>query len=212
MSKYTPSKEVTEHPLFPVFCAAIEQAMNGKGKRHGGASVPFLEQPLFHYAKMHGRGFLTGQAAKKLEEAASTRQGDAFDIEVLGALVYAGAAALDERMRHPKGTISGLDMTLGKIVAQTSGGVMNCATEDLGSFSVAGTALDKASGLVEWLDKASGWVEWRPLRTSCSPVAPDINVEVLLECGTQVTRRARDFDWSNNPERQHHIKAYRIVG
>ena len=202
MSKYTPSKEVMEHPLFPVFCAAIEQAMNGKGKRHGGASVPFLEQPLFHYAKMHGRGFLTGQAAKKLEEAASTRHGDAFDTEVLGALVYAGAAALDERMRHPKGTISGLDMTLGKIVAQTSGGIMGCATEDLGSFSVAGHALDRASG----------WIEWLPLRTSCSPVAPDVNVEVLLECGTQAAKQARDFDWSSNPAHQHRIKAYRIAG
>lgn len=203
MSKYTPSKEVMEHPLFPVFCAAIEQAMNGKGKRHGGASVPFLEQPLFHYAKMHGRGFLTGQAAKKLEEAASTRQGDAFDIEVLGALVYAGAAALDERMRHPKGTISGLDMTLGKIVAQTSGGIMDCATEDLGSLSVS---------VVSHLDKASGWLKWRPLRASCSPVAPDVNVEVLLECGTQATRQARDFDWSSGPNHEHNIKAYRIVG
>ena len=202
MSKYTPSKEVMEHPLFPVFCAAIEQAMNGKGKRHGGASVPFLEQPLFHYAKMHGRGFLTGQAAKKLEEAASTRQGDAFDIEVLGALVYAGAAALDERMRHPKGTISGPDMTLGKIVAQTSGGIMDCATEDLGSPSVAGAAPDKASG----------WLKWHPLRTSCSPVAPDILVEVLLECGEQHTKAARKFDWSNFPPKPHNIKAFRIAG
>lgn len=202
MSKYTPSKEVMEHPLFPVFCAAIEQAMNGKGKRHGGASVPFLDQPLFHYAKMHGRGFLTGQAAKKLEEAASTRHGDAFDVEVLGALVYAGAAALDERMRHPKCTISGLDMTLGKIVAQTSGGIMDCATEDLGSFSVAGAAPDKASG----------WVEWHPLRTSRSPVAHDVNVEVLLGCGTQDAKQARDFDWSSNPSHQYRIKAYRITG
>ena len=184
MSKYTPSKEVTEHPLFPVFCAAIEQAMNGKGKRHGGASVPFLDQPLFHYAKMHGRGFLTGQAAKKLEEAASTRHGDAFEVEVLGSMVYSGSAILNERTRQ--------SVSIG---ADLAGG------PDMTAVAV-----------VSFLDKASGWVEWRPLRTSCSPVAPDINVEVLLECGTQVTRRARDFDWSNNPERQHHIKAYRIVG
>lgn len=202
MSKYTPSKEVMEHPLFPVFCAAIEQAMNGKGKRHGGASIPFLDQPLFHYAKMHGRGFLTGQAAKKLEEAASTRHGDAFDTEVLGALVYAGAAALDERMRHPKATISGLDMTLGKIVTQTSGGVVGCATEDLGSFSVADHVVDKASG----------WIYWSPLRTSCSPVPPGILVEVLLECGEQLTRPAGEFDWASLPTKWHQIKAYRIAG
>jgi hypothetical protein len=45
---------------------------------------------------MHGRGFLTGQAAKKLEEAASTREGDAFVHEVLGAIVYASMAILHE--------------------------------------------------------------------------------------------------------------------
>lgn len=87
----------TQHPLYPVFMAAIEQAMYGKGKRHGGDSVPFLEQPIFHYAAMHGRGFLTGQSAKKLEEAASTRNGEAFTTEVLGALVYAGAAIIHEQ-------------------------------------------------------------------------------------------------------------------
>ena len=88
-----------EHPLFPVFMAAIDQAMNGKGERHGGARTPFLEQPWLHYAKMHGRGFLTGQAAKKLEEAASTRQGQAFETEVFGAMVYLGMAILHERSK-----------------------------------------------------------------------------------------------------------------
>lgn len=92
--------EAMSHPLFPVLCAAIEQAMFGKGVRHGGATVPFLEQPIFHYAKMHGRGFLTGQAAKKLEEAASTRHGDAFRTEVLGAIVYAAAAVLWDEKTH----------------------------------------------------------------------------------------------------------------
>lgn len=77
--------------------AAIHQAMHGKGERHGGAATPFLEQPWRHYAAMHGRGFLTGQAAKKLEEAASKREGTAFETEVLGAIVYAGMAILKER-------------------------------------------------------------------------------------------------------------------
>lgn len=85
------------HPLYPVFMAAIEQAMYGKGERHGGAVTPFLDQPWAHYARLHGRGFLTGQAAKKLEEASSTRSGDAFEHEMLGALVYAGMAILKER-------------------------------------------------------------------------------------------------------------------
>lgn len=89
--------EAVEHPLFPIFMAAIQQAMYGKGERHGGARTPFLEQPWKHYAGMHGRGFLTGQAAKKLEEAASTRSGEAFEQEVFGAMVYLGMAIINER-------------------------------------------------------------------------------------------------------------------
>jgi hypothetical protein len=85
------------HPLYPILMAAIEQAMYGKGERHGGAVTPFMDQPWAHYAKLHGRGFLTGQAAKKLEEASSTRSGTAFEQEVLGAIVYAGMAILKER-------------------------------------------------------------------------------------------------------------------
>jgi hypothetical protein len=88
---------VAGHPLFPIFMDAIEQAMYGKGERHGGARTPFLEQPWAHYVKLHGRGFATGQAAKKLEEAASTREGAAFESEVFGALVYIGMAVLHER-------------------------------------------------------------------------------------------------------------------
>lgn len=95
--KLSIDREVAEHPLFPVFMAAIEQAMYGKGERHGGAVTPFMEQPWNHYAQMHGRGFLTGQAAKKLEEAASTRSGAAFEQEVLGAIVYSGMAIIKER-------------------------------------------------------------------------------------------------------------------
>jgi hypothetical protein len=53
-----------------------------------------MEQPWLHYAKLHGRGFLTGQAAKKLEEAASTKQGEAFVQEMLGAMAYIGMAIL----------------------------------------------------------------------------------------------------------------------
>lgn len=91
------SPEVLEHPLYPVMVAAIEQAMYGKGERHGGDSTPFMEQPWAHYAAMHGRGFCTGQAAKKLEEAASNLEGEKFDHEVLGAIVYAGMSILKNR-------------------------------------------------------------------------------------------------------------------
>lgn len=94
-----------DHPLFPIFIAALQQCMHGKGERHGGNVTPFMEQPWVHYAAMHGRGFLTGQAAKKLEEAASTRSGKAFEQEVLGAIVYCGMAIISERM---KPAVSGL--------------------------------------------------------------------------------------------------------
>lgn len=88
---------VGKHPLYEPLMQAIHQAMYGKGERHGGNVTPFLEQPWAHYHKMHGRGFLTGQAAKKLEEAAATREGEAFENEVMGAIVYLGMAILAER-------------------------------------------------------------------------------------------------------------------
>lgn len=91
------------HPLQQVFDQAIQQATKGKGERHGGEATPFMEQPWVHYGKMHGRGFLTGQAAKKLEEAASTREGDAFVQEALGAIVYIAMAVLKEQERHKPG-------------------------------------------------------------------------------------------------------------
>jgi hypothetical protein len=90
-------QECVDHPLFPVLMAAIEQAMYGKGERHGGAKTPFFEQPWVHYQRMHGRGFLTGQSAKKLEEAAHQREGKPFIDEALGAIVYAGMAILREQ-------------------------------------------------------------------------------------------------------------------
>lgn len=94
---FGPQPGPARHPLQYVFALAIEQATRGKGVRHGGEATPFLDQPWVHYGKMHGRGFLTGQGAKKLEEAASLRQGDAFITEALGALVYIGMAILKEQ-------------------------------------------------------------------------------------------------------------------
>lgn len=86
-----------QHPLQSVFDAVINQVTSGKGTRHGGDSIPFMDQPWAHYAGMHGRGFLTGQAAKKLEEAATTRWGPEFENEMLGAIVYCAMAVLHER-------------------------------------------------------------------------------------------------------------------
>lgn len=88
--------EYHNHPLFPVLMGAIEQATKGKGTRHGGDKTPFMEQPWKHYAELHGRGFLTGQAAKKLEEAASIKSGEAFIQEALGAIIYIAMAIINE--------------------------------------------------------------------------------------------------------------------
>lgn len=85
------------HPLYGVLMEVIDQVSKGKGERHGGDTIGFNEQPWRHYARLHGRGFLTGQAAKKLEEAASKFSGQRFEHEVLGAIAYAAMAILWER-------------------------------------------------------------------------------------------------------------------
>lgn len=90
------------HPLQLIFDAAIEQAVNGKGTRHGGGLTPFINQPWAHYYDLHGRGFLTGQAAKKLEEAAFMRHGTEFEHEAIGAIVYIAMAILKEREKSIK--------------------------------------------------------------------------------------------------------------
>ena len=90
----------TDHPLKTIFDDVIHQVTKGKGGRHGGDAVPFLEQDWVHRTKIHGVGFLTGQAAKKLEEAVTTRSGDAQDQELLGALAYLGMAVLHLRLHR----------------------------------------------------------------------------------------------------------------
>lgn len=89
----TTEQDVLEaHPLYPVYMDAIRQAAFGKGERHGGNDTPFLEQPWVLLAEQHGRGFLTGQAAKKMGEAPQ-KDPAGFRTEVLGALNY-GAMSL----------------------------------------------------------------------------------------------------------------------
>lgn len=110
----TYSKEVLEHPLTKHLLAAVEQAMSGKGRNHGGASSPFMDQPWVHRAKMHGRGFLTGQASKKIEAAASCLRGEAFTAEVTEAIVYLGMALIGEAIQ------SDLSTTTKPVVQATS--------------------------------------------------------------------------------------------
>lgn len=97
MANPTPATAEECHPLYAPLMCAIEQAMRGKGERHGGATTPFLEQQWVALAKSHGIGFLTGQAAKKLNEAAAGKSGEAYERELLGAIVYIGMAILKHR-------------------------------------------------------------------------------------------------------------------
>ncbi len=88
---------LVNHPLVPVLFEAVLQAACGKGERHGGNTTPFLEQRWVTLAATHGVGFLTGQADKKIGEAAAAHTGERFVREVLGGVVYAGMAVLKER-------------------------------------------------------------------------------------------------------------------
>lgn len=83
-----------EHPLAGVFSRALAQAMYGKGERHGGAATPFNDQPWLKIAKVHGLGFLTGQAVKKIEEAVRGKTGEPLERELLGAINYLGMALI----------------------------------------------------------------------------------------------------------------------
>lgn len=106
--------EFQAHPLYDVFLQAFQQATGGKGARHGGDRTPFYRQQWVTLANHHGVGFLTGQATKKLNEAAHrvehpelsseiAKPGDAaWNREVLGALVYAGMAYLHANELVPK--------------------------------------------------------------------------------------------------------------
>lgn len=76
--------------------AAFAQAATGKGRERHADGRRWTDQPIFTVARQHGAGFLTGQAAKKLGEAsAMSRRGEHNRArhEILGAIVYAAAAA-----------------------------------------------------------------------------------------------------------------------
>lgn len=94
------------HPLFPVLMAAIHQAAFGKGERHGGSKLPFLEQAWVGLADRHGRGFLSGQCEKKSGEAPS-KPPEAFRVEMLGAIVYAGMSIIYEEQLKNRGDSNG---------------------------------------------------------------------------------------------------------
>src|SRR5574343_870167 len=86
------------HPLDAAFDDAIEQVTRGKGEQRHGKGAQFWQQPWTHYAETHGIGFLTGQAAKKLDEAQGfLNDQPRWEREMLGVIVYAGMAILKAR-------------------------------------------------------------------------------------------------------------------
>lgn len=99
--KPVPQPAKAAHPLELIFGDAVTQATKGKGERHGGEAIPFYDQQWVRLADTHGNGFLTGQAAKKLTEAVESgnieKDPEAFEREVLGAMVYLGMSLLHRR-------------------------------------------------------------------------------------------------------------------
>lgn len=82
------------HPLYEAFDDAVKQATKGKGERHGGDKTPFMDQPWHNISKHTGVGGLVFQMVKKAQEACGKDDQEAFERELLGALVYGGAAYL----------------------------------------------------------------------------------------------------------------------
>lgn len=87
------------HMLDEVFAAALEQVTSGKGEERHGNGQGFIDQPWRRIADTHGTGFLTGQAAKKLEEAQRFSEHERWEREMLGAMVYIAMAILHTRLK-----------------------------------------------------------------------------------------------------------------
>lgn len=91
-----------------VLTQAHDQSAYGKGReRHGGA-LPFDRQPIMQITAKVGLGFPVGQAVKKCFEAMKmleTHQWEADRAadELLGAIVYLGAAVHFLRPEQPAG-------------------------------------------------------------------------------------------------------------
>lgn len=101
-TEYGPEDKIIEvddgyAPLLDVLLEAYQQASQGKGRERHANGLPFMEQPIMKLAEAHGLGFLTGQAAKKLQETYTLLElkgKGAAKAELLGAIVYTAAAVL----------------------------------------------------------------------------------------------------------------------
>lgn len=82
----------------------LHQVLQGKGEQRHGHGAKMLNQPWRALADQHGAGFLTGQAAKKLGEAAMLRaagkmSADKYEQEVMGAMAYSAFALMHGRLK-----------------------------------------------------------------------------------------------------------------
>lgn len=78
--------------LDDVLMDAYKQAAYGKGVERHGFKTPFHKQPMQDLARLHGVGFLTGQASKKAQEAIRMPEKDRKIHELLGAINYLAGA------------------------------------------------------------------------------------------------------------------------
>lgn len=86
------------HPLEIVFRKVVDQVKNGKGKRHGGTTIPFMDQKWNRISKgSSGVGGLAYQVIKKTEESLDKPSFEEFEREILGAIAYAGMLYLSKK-------------------------------------------------------------------------------------------------------------------
>jgi nucleoside 2-deoxyribosyltransferase len=100
-----PTKESKHHPLYEIYEEAVAQACVGKGNDRHGMGKSFYDQKWAKLADIHGVGFLSGQAQKKLEEAFDAyRQGNCdmvwFEKELMGSLNYVAMSLLYLRRKE----------------------------------------------------------------------------------------------------------------
>lgn len=82
------------HPLESILLDCLYQVTGGKGDERHGNGRDFMDQPWKHIADIHGVGFLTGQAAKKLDEAQGFDDLDKWLREMYGVITYSAMAIL----------------------------------------------------------------------------------------------------------------------
>lgn len=82
----------TDHPLEEILNECLNQVTSGKGNERHGNGREFMDQPWRRIADIHGHGFLTGQAAKKLDEAQGFDDLSRWNREMYGVIAYAAMA------------------------------------------------------------------------------------------------------------------------